>query len=221
MSLSFPTSPTVGQTYQGFVWTGSAWSAIATLQPPAPGSRVLLASQVVAAPVASVVFSAAGMTNGGLGNTAFNEFVLELNSFDISAAAYTVLQWSTDGGTTFDTTANYYTTFMQVSASGVTYIGAGFGYAVLSASGYANAAQPFLVQNATFRFFQPWSTTGYKLGMNEWVGYIDPGSPGRVSGYQAYQSVNGPCPAVNAFRVMPSSAANFRKGNFKLYGIQS
>jgi hypothetical protein len=42
MSLSFPTSPTVGQGYQGFVWDGSKWTATTSGLPPTvrPGGRL-------------------------------------------------------------------------------------------------------------------------------------------------------------------------------------
>ena len=34
MAFDFPNAPTVGQTFQGYIWDGEKWTSNATLSPP-------------------------------------------------------------------------------------------------------------------------------------------------------------------------------------------
>ena len=56
MSLSFPASPTVGQIYQNWQWSGTAWVATGGSNVTS-GNRVLLARQTISSPVATVNFT--------------------------------------------------------------------------------------------------------------------------------------------------------------------
>src|SRR6516162_7909181 len=102
MTLSFPPSPTSGQTYQNWQWDGAKWvpyaapSVIVT-----SGNRVLLSKQTVSTAVASVNFA-------GLLTSTYDLYEVDLYGVQFSANSIGIAaRFSSDGGTTWIATASY------------------------------------------------------------------------------------------------------------------
>lgn len=150
MSLSFPTTPSVGQVYQNWKWSGSSWDPNPQAQfvtsfngrkgdlvtaptDAAPGNRVLIQQTLVSTPVAAVDFFNAF--------TAYDQYEWEILSVSPASAGDIGLRVSFDGST-FDLSAAYSYGGFYGTASNV---GGAIGqvamtYAALSIGGLGSAS---------------------------------------------------------------------------------
>ena len=221
MSLSFPTSPTVGQIYQTWQWNGSAWAPTGTAA-PVSGQKVLLAQQTVTTPVASVVFTAAGMAGGGLSNRAFDEFQLDCINYGVDTnniAPY--LQVSTDGGTTWDASATYTNVFATITTSAINPGGGNFTWWQLYAGLYFAAGASNVAVTSTVRFWRPWDTTSVTTAQWKTGGTIYTPAAYILEGAGSRPLSGTSSTAFTALRLILSAAGNYSRGTFKLWGIQN
>jgi hypothetical protein len=183
---------------------------------------VLLASQTVSTAVATVSFFTAGMTNGGFGNTTFDEFEIHLVGVTVDTSAVIPgLQCSTDGST-FDATTNYgYATANAYDGSA-----GGFGNvvniaygSVFGGNGLSNAA--YATANGIIRLFRPWASGPAKLMLSDMAYFNSGGSGSRVAATVRYYAGLPTIVPVVGLRFMLASAGNYTKGTFRIWGIQN
>jgi hypothetical protein len=235
MSLSFPASPSNGQTYQGWVFNGAsgAWDpnvaarGVTTYNGRAgavlpqtgdetAGNRVLLQSQRVSSAVAQLDFAAAG----GLDNTAYDSFDLDIINIIGAAGALLNLRFSADHGATFDATNAYSWGYCLIFAdsTAMTYsAGNAVAQMQLAAAGYPTTPITQFPSSFKVRFTQPWSTTTRKMVLfdgNYWTTqYI------RNVGFCQYSIAGNLTPIINGVRVF-YTGQNIQAGLVNLYGIK-
>jgi hypothetical protein len=223
MSLSFPVSPALNQTYQQFIWDGTAWqpnlqaqlvtsvdgqSGAVTL----PGRRKLITSQLVApaTPVAAVNFFYDFTQN------LYDQY--ELDAYDVqfsTTGSWLQLRVSTDGST-FDTAANY-RTISGIGNAGGTQIGwtgnnAAVGFTL--GTDISGTGAPSLA-DYKIRFSMPGTTDRYKFFLADETGQSTQWVWRAVSG-GAYVTNTLP---LKGLQLAPSSAINISRGVFNLWGI--
>jgi hypothetical protein len=149
---------------------------------------------------------------------------LECVDFAIDTnALFLGLQVSFDGGSTFDTTANYHSTYFLVNPAGSTTVDGAFAFWHLTDTLYYTATYPQIAHNVSLRFWRPWSTTLQKNYLNDAMAFTSGGNPVRVTGSGFYPLLGGANLAspITGFRLMLSAAGNLTKGTFRLYGVQN
>lgn len=230
MSLSFPSNPTTGQTYQNWVWDGSrgSWqpnfgaqfvtsfngrAGAVTLQPSdnTVGNCVLIASQKVApgAPVATLTFTNLPTT--------FDEYLISVYGHQTdTGAVHLGLKLSTDNGSTWNDGGNNYYNTWSFSDSASTGNAAGWGSALpylmiiqnvallASNSSHALAYVPLLPINGISKYFRWESVNQNANGVGQMRG-----------GGSLSSSLIGP---INALRFMQTSG-NISRGIFNVYGL--
>lgn len=228
MSLSFPASPTVGQTYQSWIWNGSSWDAnvaaqfvtsingksgsLTSADVAALGTRVPITSQVVSTPVASVAFT-------GL-SAAYDIYEVDIIDFTPAADDNMILRVSTDNGATWDNTARYVWgyAFIAVSSTTSVFTGSGIGAVAQAIVGGQNtSATPNM--STRLQFFRLSKTDGSRKQFLFQQPTLHPTS-GDIYNYGggAYLPIVGV--VVNGIRFSNLNAGNITRGTFNLYGIK-
>jgi hypothetical protein len=222
MSLAFPASPTTGQIYQGWKWSGSSWDpnyaanfvtsfngrAGAVVSQPgdtASGNRVLIATQTVSAAVAAVTFT-------GLG--AYDDYEMDCLNLRANVDSGGGFQFSNDG-TTWLTSGYYY---------GYNYVNSGNAGAFGGSAAGVLIACPALIGGAAnytgfvFARFPRVTGTLYKHGSFEQFGFSGSSSfvYGAVGG--AWAGTAPPNPPTTAIRFIANSPNTLTSGIFNLYG---
>jgi len=191
-----------------------------TQQAPQSGARVLLLSQTVSTPVSSIVFTNAGSQNG-FSNVAFDELQLECINYSTDANVNVGVQVSQDGGSTFDTAANYAAVYQNMSSASASPAGGNGTLFPLFVGTYNSGAGPNSGYVSILRLWRPWSTA---LQKNVWFqgnGYQTTPTIYQVSGSGCYPALGlGNMNAITGLRCMLTSG-NFTKGTFKLYGVMA
>jgi len=201
-------------TEYGAVPAGSPATAVS-------GQRLLLSSQTVSSPVASVNFTNAGSGNG-FSNTAYDSIELEIIGMQVSAATAPWVRVSYDGGSTFDSTANYTTIYYAAtSASGAPGGGnltafALFGTLAVSSGGTINAALA-----CEFKLWRPWTTATWRNARWKSGGATSTPAGYYLDGVGAVPISNATVQAITGLQVLLSAAGNITAGTFKLYGVQA
>ena len=134
MSLSFPTSPTTGQIYQNWKWSGSSWdpvfgnqfvtsyngrtgAVVPVTTDATTGNRVLLATFTVTTALAYVT----AFQNSFDGT--YDHYEVEVQEWGMTTTGNDTpgFQVTTDGGTTWQTTAIYNTSINGGAQTNTTY----------------------------------------------------------------------------------------------------
>ncbi|HEY2530313.1 MAG TPA: hypothetical protein VGJ20_20645 [Xanthobacteraceae bacterium] len=216
MSLSFPVSPALNQTYQQFIWDGTAWQP--NLQAKfvtsvngmvgdvsLSGSRVLINKTVISTPIVSVSFFAGF-------DGSYDE--LELHMLDLLPASENSIwvRCSLDGST-FDASALYQYAQTSYTTVGTGALSGGASQTAAVVSGFIGVA------------------AGY--GMYEVMSIRLPPSSARVHGVWQQSSINsgnnygtsgkwdyaGATP-IKGLQLQFNGAPNITHGSFILYGIK-
>ena len=212
MTLSFPPSPTSGQTYQNWQWDGAKWvpyaapSVIVT-----SGNRVLLSKQTVSTAVASVNFA-------GLLTSTYDLYEVDLYGVQFSANSIGIAaRFSSDGGTTWIATASYNYGGWYTGAQGTAAGAQGVAQTMMWLS---NGLDSIAVVNAALagriRISHALSTALYKFLMADTTLQNATIAPARYSGVGSASLTT----AMNSIQFLPSSAGNITAGTFALYGIK-
>ena len=211
MTLSFPPSPTSGQTYQNWQWDGAKWvpyaapSVIVT-----SGNRVLLSKQTVTTPVASVAFTS-------LFSNAYDIYELDIVDVTVSAAGvFLQARVSADGGATWITTSTYSYGGFYTSGTTGNYVGS----ASASAAALVEGDVPNVAGTACsikLRMFQPWRTDLYKAWMTDTITIVT--AAGGLSRAMLGGQMGGGLAAYNSLQISAGSG-NINSGVLNLYGVK-
>lgn len=228
MSLAFPASPSTGQIYQGWRWSGTSWdpnyaanfvtsfngrAGAVVLQPSdtTSGNRVLLKSASVstAGPSFPFFFDFSTVTQ-------YDEFELVVYNVLMSAGTPSsfAMRISWDGST-WDATSNYAHAY-SYAASGAAGGSTGSVAVAYAAIGNSPQVSPNMVFLSVVSFFKPWSTTTYKMFMWQNLSWAASGFYSGVgtSGYAA-----GPIQPIKGLLFFDIGGATLSAGTFELYGI--
>jgi hypothetical protein len=226
MSLSFPTSPTTGQVYQGWVWDGAAWGSpfggavvntyngrsgavVPLAGDETKGNRTLIMQKVVvpASPVASIDMFY-NFTNQ------YDEYALDIYDLQATVSQNLNLFVSTDGST-FLTDASYAYAMMYTGSTGGAVASGGgnavsgisIGFTPLVSAGYLGASYT--------KFALPWTTDRYKYFLSESFTHAS-GAIYRYSQTGVYLGINGLLPLKG---LSIRTAGNITRAVANLYGI--
>ena len=144
----------------------------------------------------------------------YDHYLIDVIDLQVSVGAAVEIQCSTNGGTSYDTAANYSYAFNFAIGSGTT-------------GGFANTAATFIAlrdTNADTSGHYPISghldlygpaSSAFKLFVTDlWSLNATDTPPSRLTGSQAYKSTS----TVNAFRVLPASGT-LSSGTVRVYGV--
>ncbi len=171
------------------------------------GSMVLIQSQT-ASNSASLTFTT-GITN------IYDQYILNWYGVTVSGTEIVLqLQYSTDGGATYDSTAGHYNDNGFLSTQASLFQNNATGYSGVPLTTYANTSSTDYIGGnlrmdllASSGFNHAAYRTGYEYQTTSGFWTYE-GSANRYSGSTA---------AINAFKIIPSSGTF--SGTFKLYGI--
>lgn len=229
MSLQFPASPTNGQTFQGWIWNGQAWAPNVAAQfvtsingktgpltfadVDAPGTRVLLNTQVISAPVANVDFVS------GLSGS-FDDYEVTITGLTLSVASLLALRMSVDGGATYLAGAADYAytgLTMYVSTTSNAYWGATFNSIALCLT---HAAVTNVSANFYLRFPNLRNTAFLNKPVIGETQHSDASIGGARNHLLGYLAINPPTNQVGGLRFFPLQGGNLNTGTFRLYGVR-
>lgn len=175
------------------------------------GARVLVSSQTISTPVASVAFIA------GLDDTTIDTFEFEF--FNVQCAAggtYFATRFSSNYGSTWDATTAYSVASYGFLGDGTfANVSGGATYTAIAAIGGTPGAQSTVAGRLSL--WTPWSTTFRKSALFDALGAnATPTFARMVGGVQYFAA--GP-PVVNGVQFFVSSGQNFTAGTFKLWKV--
>lgn len=198
---------TYGTWFQGHITGGRGPQGVpGTVQ---SGTRVLIQSQIISTPVASVAFTT------GIDAT-YDEYVIDFFNVRPASEAQLNLNISQDGGATWKTDATYQISGYLVGSvgspawiqnGGVTVIVA----ALANISALTNAAASGLIS-----FYRP-TASEFHLFMIDSVNHSSSGSFSRYGGTGGYA---GNTLAFNGLRFSANGGPNLISGTFNLFGIK-
>lgn len=190
----------------------SSWSTWATLGGAAGGGGYTLLEQHTASNSASLDFTTCI-------SSTYDEYAIELVGIIPASTSDLLLRMSTNGGSSYDSGANYsFAVFVWISStttvSGANSGATAIGFAQTGAVAEVSTSALWGV-NGNLRLFLPLSTTAYKQVCGQ-VAYFDETSvPKGISMIGAYQSTT----AVDAFRFLMSTG-NIASGTIRVYGLE-
>ena len=206
MSLSFPSSPTVGQIYQQWTWSGSAWLPTSSALNIIPGMKVLVQSVAITASTLAATFFQ--------DFSPYDEWVWECYDVSIAQQVNLLAQLSTDGST-FDNGASAYGyASMQAWAGN----GGGLTGGVLSGiwvhgAPNVSAVTPSAFQMRTSMLHTSGNTKMFRVDGMEWGA----SGVGLTVNSNAGDYMTNTLP-IRGVRFIPITG-NILKGIFNMYGI--
>lgn len=231
MSLSFPASPTNGQQYQNWTWNSSigAWvpnyaagfvtsfggrAGAVTLQPAdnTSGQKILLSSQTVTTPVASVQY--------------FKDFTvpplydqLEVEMIDVGMSADSGMYYSqSTDGSTFDVSSNYNNNYLIAYGSSVSNAANTSGPTNFLMSSIIAGGMTIGGQNIRAWTRKPWLNNSIKWWGIHALTWGTAAAPyPQYFGYCSFGGTPGQLP-IKGMRFQ-GSGANIIQGTFNIYGI--
>jgi hypothetical protein len=225
MSLAFPASPSAGQIYQGWRWSGTSWdpnyaanfvtsfngrsgAVVPQASDVTSGNRVLLQGQAVASSVASVSMFY-NFSN------AFDVYELEIYDLAMGAGSqgYLALVASYDGAT-FPAETSWFFASMYTYSAGTTVASVNASNFSFFMLGISPLAATNLAPFYRCRFTKPWAADRPHYFLCNSIGSGVSGvGPLVTAGSNSNQT------AIRGFRIADNSGVPITRGTFKLYGI--